>query len=196
VQAIGELAKSLSLRVHMDGSRFANAVASLNVAPKELTWQAGVDVLCFGGTKNGCAIGEAVVFFNKGLAREFDYRCKQAGQLASKMRFLAAPWIGMIDSGSWLTRAAHANRCARLLAERLQTIPGIAVKYPCQANAVFVEMPAELCAALRSLGWHFYTFIGEGGARFMCSWETSEHDIDALVADIVELTDQQPHVTR
>ena len=85
-----------NLRVQMDGARFANAVVSLGVTPKELTWEAGVDVLCFGGTKNGLAVGEAVVFFNRELAREFDYRCKQGGQLASKMRFLSAPWVGML----------------------------------------------------------------------------------------------------
>ena len=86
----------------MDGARFANAVAALGVTPKEITWQAGVDVLCFGGSKNGIALGEAVVFFNPELAREFDYRCKQGGQLASKMRFLSAPWVGMLQDGAWL----------------------------------------------------------------------------------------------
>lgn len=193
LQAIGELARKLSLRVHMDGSRFANAVASLNVPPKEITWQAGVDVLCFGGTKNGMAIGEAVVFFNRELAQEFDYRCKQAGQLASKMRFLAAPWVGMLDSGAWLRHAAQANRCARLLEERLRAIPGVRVKHPTQANAVFVELPVKLGKALHAMGWHFYSFIGEGGARFMCSWETTEHDIDALATDIASLTADAAH---
>ena len=99
----------------MDGARFANAVASLDVAPKEITWQTGVDVLCFGGTKNGIAVGEAVVFFNRELAREFDYRCKQGGQLASKMRFLSAPWVGMLQDGAWLRHAGHANAMAKRL---------------------------------------------------------------------------------
>ncbi|HEY5974211.1 MAG TPA: low specificity L-threonine aldolase [Geobacteraceae bacterium] len=189
LQEIGELARRHNLRIHMDGSRFANAVASLNVPPRELTWQAGVDVLCFGGTKNGFAIGEAVVFFNRELAREFDYRCKQAGQLASKMRFLAAPWVGMLESGAWLTRAGHANRMAQLLATGLAALPGVSVKYPCQANSVFVQLTTQLCDDLRELGWHFYTFIGEGGARFMCSWETTEADVAALVADLTTLTD-------
>ena len=89
----GETAKRLSMKLQVDGARFANALASLQVAPKELTWKAGVDVLTFGGTKNGMTVGEAVIFFNRELAQEFDYRCKQAGQLASKMRFLSAPWI-------------------------------------------------------------------------------------------------------
>src|SRR5438034_1372152 len=93
----------------MDGARFANAVAFLGVNPKEITWQAGVDVLCFGGTKNGSHVGDAVVFFNRELAEEFDYRCKQAGQLCSKMRFLSAPWIGLLQDGAWLRNAARAN---------------------------------------------------------------------------------------
>ena len=191
LHAVGELARRLSLHVHMDGARFANAVASLNVAPKEVTWKAGVDVLCFGGTKNGFAVGEAVIFFNRELAFEFDYRCKQAGQLASKMRFLAAPWIGALESGAWLRHAAHANGCARKLEKELQSVPGVRLMFPSQANSIFLDMPPALIEALRSRGWHFYTFIGSGGARFMCSWETSEADIFALVRDIRELAQQQ-----
>ncbi len=94
----------------MDGARFANACASLGCSPAEMTWKSGVDVLCFGGTKNGMAMGEAVLFFDRALATDFDYRCKQAGQLASKMRFLSAPWVGMLESGAWLRNAEHANR--------------------------------------------------------------------------------------
>src|SRR5260370_35294695 len=101
VSELVQVARHFKLRIQMDGARFANAVVSLGVTPKELTWESGVDVLCFGGTKNGIAIGEAVVFFNAELAREFDYRCKQGGQLASKMRFLSAPWVGMLQDGAW-----------------------------------------------------------------------------------------------
>ena len=184
IGAAGKLAKHYGLRLHMDGARFANAVASLGCHPSEITWQAGVDVLCFGGTKNGMAVGEAVVFFKKELAEEFDYRCKQAGQLASKMRFLSAPWIGMLQDGVWLERAAYANRCARMLAERIQKIPGITLMFPVQANAVFTEIPQETMHSLHQLGWHFYSFIGAGGIRLMCSWATTEEDIDALIVDI------------
>lgn len=187
LQAVGELARRLSLRVHMDGARFANAVATLGVHPREISWQAGVDVLCFGGAKNGMALGEAVIFFNRELAAEFDYRCKQAGQLASKMRFLAAPWIGMLESGAWLRNAAHANHCARLLGQGIAGLPGVGVMFPGQANSVFLELPERVVTELRARGWHFYTFIGSGGARFMCSWETGEDDVAALVADIREL---------
>ncbi len=187
LQAIGSLAKRLGLKIHMDGARFANAVASLGVAPKELTWKAGVDVLCFGGAKNGMAVGEAVVFFNKELAFEFDYRCKQAGQLASKMRFLAAPWTGMLESGAWLKNAAHANSCASLLEQKLAGIPGVRLMFPREANAVFIDMPTDLCNSLKERGWHFYTFIGAGGARLMCSWETTIDEINEFAADIAEL---------
>ena len=187
INAVGELAKSLNLKLHMDGSRFSNAVAALGVPPKVLTWQAGVDVLCFGGTKNGMAVSEAVVFFDKELARDFDYRCKQSGQLASKMRFLSAPWTGMLESGAWLKNAIHANRCAALLESRLKEIPGVTVKFPREANALFLELPGDLPEKLRTLGWKFYSFIGAGGARFLCSWETTEAEINSLVADISSL---------
>ncbi|MDD2897781.1 MAG: low specificity L-threonine aldolase [Desulfuromonadaceae bacterium] len=180
------LARKHGLRVHMDGARFANAVVSLDVSPADITWRAGVDVLCLGGAKNGMAVGEAVVFFDRELANEFDYRCKQAGQLASKMRFISAPWIGMLEGGTWLKNARHANNCAELLAQHLTAIDGVSVMYPRQANSVFVEMPERTATALRGAGWHFYSFIGSGGARFMCSWQTSESDVIQL-AEAVRL---------
>jgi threonine aldolase len=184
IGAASELARRYGLRVQMDGARFANAVAALGVSPATISWKAGVDVLCLGGAKNGMAVGEAVVFFNRELAEEFEFRCKQAGQLASKMRFISAPWIGMLAGGAWLKNAAHANRLARMLADELQTIPGVRLMSPCQANAVFTEMPANMAAALRAAGWHFYSFIGTGGARFMCSWQTTEEDVKSLVAAV------------
>jgi len=181
IAAATAVARRHGLRVQMDGARFANAVASLGVSPATISWKAGVDVLCLGGAKNGMAVGEAVVFFDRGLAEEFDYRCKQAGQLASKMRFISAPWIGLLEGGTWLRNAAHANRMARILADGLASLPGLRLMSPCQANAVFVEMPAEAAAALRGAGWHFYSFIGTGGARFMCSWQTTEDDVQRLL---------------
>jgi threonine aldolase len=187
LQAIGETARRLGLHVHMDGARFANAVATLGVAPKQITWQTGVDVLCFGGTKNGTHVGDAVVFFDHSLAREFDYRCKQAGQLASKMRFLSAPWAGMLRDGVWLRHAAHANRMAQLLHDAVQPVPGIRILFPRQANSVFVEMPAPLADGLRARGWRFYDFIGTGGCRLMCAWDTTEDDVRRFAADLAEL---------
>jgi threonine aldolase len=184
VRAIGAMAKKHGLRVHMDGARFANAVAALGVAPREITWQAGVDVLCFGGTKNGIHVGEAVVFFNRDLAREFDYRAKQGGQLCSKMRFVAAPWVGMLRDGIWLRHAAHANAMASLMHDLVSVIPGVKILFPREANSVFVDLPKTAINALYGRGWLFYNFIGEGGCRLMCSWDTTEEDVRAFAADL------------
>ena len=183
LRALTELAHRHGLAVHMDGARFANAVASLGVAPAELTWRAGIDVLCLGGTKNGMSTSEAVVFFNRELAREFDYRCKQAGQLCSKMRYLSAQWTGVLHDGAWLRHADHANTCAQKLATGLAAIPGVRLALPVEANAVFVELPPALAAALRARGWMFYSFIGAHGYRLMCSWATRPETIDAFLAD-------------
>jgi len=184
---LGEAAKSCKLRVHMDGARFSNAVASLKVSPAELTWKVGVDVLCFGGTKNGMAVGEAVIFFNHALAEEFASRCKQSGQLASKMRFLAAPWVGLLETGAWLKYAQHSNEMAARLDARLRAIPGVSLLATRQANSVFIELPENAANALREKGWRYYTFIGSGGARFMCSWDTTPADVDALAHDLEEV---------
>ena len=181
VAALSAVAREQGLRLHMDGARFANAVAALGLAPADVTWRAGVDVLCFGGTKMGLPVGEAVVFFDRGLSEEFAWRCKQAGQLASKMRFLSAPWLGMLRDDVWLRHAAHANRMAARLAEGLCALPGVSLISPCDANGVFVELPAPAVAALGDAGVVYYTFIG-GGARFMCSWATSDAAVDELVA--------------
>ncbi|KAF1069522.1 MAG: Low specificity L-threonine aldolase [Pseudomonas citronellolis] len=184
IRAISSACRELGLHLHMDGARFANACASLGVSPAELTWKAGVEVLCFGGTKNGMAVGEAILFFKRELADGFDYRCKQAGQLASKMRFLAAPWVGLLQEGAWLRHAGHANACARLLAERVAGLPEVSLMFPVQANGVFLQMPEAAPEALRLRGWRFYTFIGAGGARFMCSWDTDLNRVEALARDI------------
>jgi len=184
VRAISAVCRELGLHLHMDGARFSNACAFLGCSPAELTWKAGVDVLCFGGTKNGMAVGEAILFFNKDLAVDFDYRCKQAGQLASKMRYLSAPWVGILQNDAWLKYAQHANRCAQLLAELVNDIPGVSLMFPVQANGVFLQMSEPALEILRGQGWRFYTFIGAGGARFMCSWDTDEARVRQLAGDI------------
>ena len=184
VAAISQVCKELNLNLHMDGARFSNACAFLGCSPAELTWKAGVDVLCFGGTKNGMAVGEAILFFNKDLAEDFDYRCKQAGQLASKMRYLSAPWVGLLQDDAWLRYANHANRCARLLAELVADVPGVSLMFPVEANGVFLQLSETAIERLRAWGWRFYTFIGAGGARFMCSWDTEEARVRELAADI------------
>jgi threonine aldolase len=186
IKALSATCRELGLRVHMDGARFANACASLGCAPADLTWKAGVDVLCFGGTKNGMAVGEAILFFDPQLARDFDYRCKQAGQLASKMRFLAAPWVGMLESGAWLANAAHANACARRLAAQIAEVPGVSAMFPVEANAVFIRAGQDVLDGLRERGWRFYTFIG-GSGRFMFAWDADPARVDGLAADIREV---------
>ncbi|MGK6354938.1 threonine aldolase family protein [Sphingomonas sp. DT-207] len=183
IQALSAVCRELGLKLHMDGARFAHACARLGCAPADLTWRAGVDVLCFGGTKNGMAVGEAVLFFDRTLAEDFDYRCKQAGQLASKMRFLSAPWVGMLESGAWLRNAEHGNACAARLAAAIEGLAGIELMFPVEANAVFVTAPEPVLERLRSLGWRFYTFIG-GGARFMFAWDADPARVDALATDI------------
>ncbi len=182
VRALCSTARELGLRVHVDGARFANALAALRVPPAALTWQAGVDVLCFGGTKNGLAAGDAVVFFAPELAEGFEYRRKQAGHLLAKMRFATAPWTALLASGTWLRNAERANGMARLLEKALGGVHGLRILYPVQANAVFVQMPRPWAEALHRRGWHFYTIAG--GERLMCSWDTEEADIEAFVKDL------------
>ena len=182
--ALSEFARKRSLLIHMDGARFSNAVASLGCAPKEITWQSGVDVLCFGGTKNGLASGELVIFFNGELSREFDYRVKQAGQLGSKMRFLAAPWIALLTDDVWLRNARHANGAARRLAEELRSRTKIELVFPVEANALFLRMEEQLARDLHTRGWHFYKFIEPDIYRLMCSWATTDQEIADFVADL------------
>jgi threonine aldolase len=187
IAAIANVARKHQLFLHMDGARFANAIASLNCAPKAITWEPGVDVLCFGGTKNGAAGGELLIFFDKRISREFDYRAKQAGQLGSKMRFLAAPWLGLLTGDAWLSNAQHANRAARRLASRLRKEAGIERVFPVEANAVFVSMDEQLASGLHARGWRFYKFIEPDVYRLMCSWSTTEEEISSLLADVLAI---------
>ena len=186
LRAIAAVAKQRGLKVHMDGARFANAVAQLDCQPAEITWRAGVDVLCFGGTKNGLPVGEAVVFFNRALAEDFAWRVKQAGQLASKMRFVSAPWLGLLDGDVWLKNARHANAMARRLHDKIRGLNGIRILFPVEVNVVFAEIPPKTQAAMRAKGWRFYTFIGAEGCRLMCAWDTAPETVDRFAADLAE----------
>ena len=187
LRALGDTAHRLKMKVHLDGARFANAVAHLGCAPADISWRAGVDVLSLGGTKNGLPFGEAIVFFDRDLADEFARRRKQAGQLASKMRYLAAPWLGVLRDAAWLRHAAHANAMAQRLAQALERVPSARLLAPVQANGVFVDLPAPVVAGLRERGWRFYTFIGDTGCRFMCAWDTPVESVDRFARDIAEL---------
>ncbi|HMA32593.1 MAG TPA: low specificity L-threonine aldolase [Casimicrobiaceae bacterium] len=184
IAALADAAHARRMRVQMDGARFANAVASLGCAPADISWRAGVDVLCLGGTKNGLPGSEAVLFFDRDLADEFARRRKQAGQLASKMRFLAAPWLGILEGGAWLRHAAHANAMARRLAGALAAFREARLLAPVQANGVFVDLPRQAIDALHAKGWHFYPFVGETGVRLMCAWDTPAEAVDRLIADL------------
>jgi threonine aldolase len=184
IAGLTELARANELFVHMDGARFANAITSLNCAPRTITWEIGVEVLCFGGTKNGTAAGELVIFFNKQLSREFDYRVKQAGQLGSKMRFLAASWTGLLMGDVWLRNARHANSAALQLAQDLQRKANVEVVFPVEANAVFARMDDQLVRGLHARGWRFYKFIEPDVYRLMCSGATAESDIGDFIRDV------------
>jgi threonine aldolase len=191
LRRLGETARELNLRLHVDGARFANALAFLGAKPGELTWQAGVEVLSFGGTKNGLAAGDAVVFFDRALAEGFARLRKQAGCLTAKMRYVAAGWSALLESGALIRNAEHANRLARGLEQALAGVPGLRVLYPVQANSVFVQMPEELAEGLHRRGWHFYQIAG--GERLMCSWDTREEDVAAFLGDLRALAGEGPH---
>jgi len=187
VEAVGAFARDHKMLLHVDGARFANAVASLGCAPKTITWKAGVDILSFGGTKNGVAAGELVVFFNKKLSRDFQYRIKQAGHLGSKMRFLAAPWMGLLNGNVWLRNARHANDAAVKLAQRLRDKAAVESVLPVESNAVFVQLDQQLVRDLHARGWRFYKFVEPDIYRLMCSWSTTDEDISLLVDDLVAI---------
>jgi threonine aldolase len=187
VEAIGAFARAHRMLFHMDGARFANAVASLGCAPKTLTWKAGVDVLSFGGTKNGVGAGELVIFFDKNASRDFQYRVKQAGHLGSKMRFLAAQWLGLLNADVWLRNARHANEAARELAQRLSNEAEVENVFPVESNAVFVQLDSQVVHALQARGWRFYKFIEPDIYRLMCSWSTTNEEISMLVGDFIAI---------
>ena len=170
--------------VHMDGARLANAVA----AGFDLTQIArlGVDILVFGGAKAGANCAEAIVMFDRSLARRIDNRLKQAGQTASKARYLAAPFLGLLETNAWEDGAAHANLMAQRLADGILTGSAFALAHPVEANAVFVRMPPEAHRRLNELGWACYRF-DDGSVRFVCSWATTEDAVDELLAAIATL---------
>lgn len=167
--------------VHMDGARLANAAAA-GFDLKQIA-RLGVDVLVFGGAKAGANCAEAIVMFDKSLARRVDNRLKQAGQTASKGRFLAAPFLGLLESNAWEDGAAHANLMARRLADGIEGGSSFVLAHPVEANAVFVRMPPAAHARLNALGWACYRF-DDGSVRFVCSWATQEEAVDDLLAAI------------
>jgi threonine aldolase len=188
VRALADIAKGAGLALHMDGARFANALAALGVSPAEATWKAGVDALSFGGTKNGCLMAEAVIFFDPAHTQGMAYRRKRAGQLASKMRYLSAQFEAYFADGLWLRLAAHANAMARRLADGLALIPGCRVWRPTEANEVFASFPPAVADRLRAAGASFYPWVTPGDPsggvmqRLICSWATEPGDVDRFLA--------------
>ena len=192
VKAICDVSRDMGYRVHMDGARFANAVASLDCHPRQITRDLGVDALSFGGTKNGLAFGEGVIFFPQGdgsafrkAVEVFPFHRKSTGHLLSKHRFVSAPFAATLSDGSWMRHARHANAMARELASGLKKL-GIQPKFPVEANAVFVSLPPQVDAALQNRGHGYYPF---GPAdwkifRLMCSFDTTSKDVTELLADI------------
>lgn len=185
VASLAALARARGLTVHLDGARFANALAATGATPAEMTWKAGVDVISFGGTKNGCMGVEAVVIFDPARAWEFELRRKRAGHLFSKHRYLSAQMEAYLTDGLWLRLAAQANAMGRRLAESLAAIPGVTQKHPVAANMMFPEWPAGGHARAQGAGAVYYAWPlpdGREGARLVTSWCTTEADVDAFCA--------------
>ncbi|QJB70693.1 threonine aldolase family protein [Parasphingorhabdus halotolerans] len=179
VAALSSVCKARGLGLHMDGARFANAVASLGCHPADVTWKVGVDVLSFGFVKNGGMGAEALIFFNKDLAAATHYRRKRAGHLQSKGRFLAAQILAMLDDDLWLKNARVANAGAQVLA----IASGDRLLHPVEANEIFIKLTAEEAASLRGAGFDFYDW-GAGQARLVTSWNQSAEDIKPLAEAI------------
>lgn len=191
VKAISDVIRPRGMKLHMDGARFANAVAGLGCTPAELTWKAGVDVLSFGATKNGAMMLEAVIFFDLSLAEDFAYRRMRGGQLLSKSRYLGAQMLAYLENGLWLDNARRANALARRLGEGLAALKAVRIPNPVQANEVFAIMPRGLFDRLQASGAKFYEWmpdsLGDGiaadevFARFVLSFATPEEDVARLL---------------
>lgn len=197
VKAISAAIKPKNMKLHMDGARFANAVAGLDLKPAEITWKAGVDVMSFGATKNGAMLLEAVVFFDTKLADDFLYRRMRGGQLVSKSRFLGAQMLAYLENNLWLENARRANRLAQHLAKSLKQSNRIRIPHPVQANEVFAIMPRTLYDQLQKSGAKFFDWMPDSlgdqieddeiFARFVLSFATPEGDVDRFIAMVNEL---------
>ena len=183
VRAVAEVAKARGLRVHMDGARFANAVARLGCSPAELSWRSGIDVLSFGATKNGGALCDAIVVFSPEIADGLAIQLRRAGQVWSKMRFASAQLMAYIENGLWLRLAAQSNAAAARIAAGIAGIPDVRLVAPVEANEIFLELPAGAMDALEADGLQFYRRSATL-ARFVCRFDVTNDDVDALVASL------------
>ena len=186
VAAIATSTHRHGLKLHMDGARFANALAFVGCTPAELSWKAGVDVLSLGATKNGAIAAEVVVFFDANLAREFEFRRKRGGHLLSKMRFLSAQLDAYFTDGLWLANARHANAMARLLVAGLTPLKGTQLLYAVDANEIFVVLPARMHDALEAAGAQYHPWPsdrpGERAFRLVTAFDTSPADVDRFLS--------------
>jgi threonine aldolase len=181
IRAVAEAAKRRGLRVHMDGARFANAVARLGCTPAEASWRAGVEILSFGATKNGGALCDAIVVFAPELADGLAHQLRRAGQTWSKMRFASAQLLAYVEDGRWLAMARAANAVAARIAARLPAIPGVLLAAPVEANEIFLELPAAALDGLAADGFGFYRRSAQL-ARFVCRFDATAADADAFTA--------------
>jgi threonine aldolase len=189
IRALAAEAHGAGLLLHVDGARLVNAAEALGLGLRELTTECGVDVLTFGGTKSGLLGAEAVVFFRPALAADYLYARKQGTQLASKMRFISAQLLRLLEDDLWRDTAGHANAMARRLGDAVAATPGARLAYPVEANAVFAALPAAAIQRLHER-YHFYVWDEEAGVvRLMCSWQTSPDDVDALASALREAVD-------
>ena len=190
LNALCTTARGHKLSVHMDGARFANAVAASCASPADLSWRAGVDVLCFGGTKNGCLAAEAVIFFDPKKASDFEFRRKRAGHLWSKMRFIAAQFDAYLQNDLWLHLAAKANASAKRLSDGLAAIDGVEISYSTQINEVFACFPNGTADALRAQGATFYPWITPGDPagghmqRLITSYASTDESVDEFLSAV------------
>jgi len=181
IRAIADVAKTRGLKVHMDGARFANALARLGCSPAEMSWRAGVDILSFGVTKNGGALCDAIVVFTPELADGLAVQLRRAGQVWSKMRFASAQLMAYIEHGLWLNLAAASNAAAARIAGGIAGLPGLRLVAPVEVNEIFLELPTGVMDAIERDGFQFYRRSATL-ARFVCRFDTSEAEADALVA--------------
>jgi len=190
VKALSAVAKKYNLYLHMDGSRIANAAVSLNKSFREFTNDAGVDVLSFGGTKNGLMFGEAIIFFQPELARNFKFIRKQGMQLNSKMRFISAQFEALLSNDLWKRNATHTNRLAQLLEKGLKQIQLVTVTQKAEGNGVFAIFPPEIIPVLQN-EFPFYTWNDQlNEVRLMCSWDTTEDEIARFIGRVKELVEK------
>jgi threonine aldolase len=181
IAALGEVARIHGLALHMDGARFANAVASLGARPADITWKSGVDVLSFGATKNGAMAADALIFFDPKRGEACGYRRLRAGHLVSKMRFMSAQLEAYLAGDLWLRNASHANTMARRLADGLADMPGVRLRYPVEANEVFPELPEPMISHLQASGFQFHRWEGSC-VRLVMAFDTAAADVDAFLS--------------